>query len=187
MNAMTFWTFGCAVWDPQLGLRALNSQQEGTHSFASDPEGTSREMPLSYVWQPAEAHQSTANRTQISKIHHQNMDLSSACGLNYVLCWYFDLWLTESRVLGKYFKTIEVNWSKRALGEKTLAQAESCAVIYEVLGGILCLCGDSAINLFLILENKAQLGRLSPRAALTSTGAQEDKYQLLLSRGLFRQ
>lgn len=154
INATTFWTIGCAVRDPQLGLRASNSQQEVEHSFASDPERIPREMPLSDVWQPTKA-------------------------LNYALCRYFDVLnqvrLTGRRSFGKYFKTIAVNSSKRALGEKTLAQAESCAVIYEVLGGILCLRRDSAINLFLIFENKVQLGRLSPRAALTSTGAQEDK------------
>lgn len=162
INDTTFWTSGCAVRDPQLGPRASNSRQEVGHSFASDPEGTPRGMPLSNGWQPAKAHQSTANKPQISKLQRQNTDLSSARGLNYALCRYLDVWnqmrLAERRTLGKYSKTIAVNSSKRALGEKTLAQAESCAVIYEVLGGILCLRRDSVINLFPIFENKVQLG-----------------------------
>lgn len=71
-------------------------------------------------------------------------------------------------------QTIAVN-SSEGPQSKTFTRAGSRAVKYEVLGGILCLRTDATINLFPIFENKVQLGGFSPRAALTSARAREDK------------
>lgn len=130
---------------PPSGLQAV---QSSTHSRGCGPQTGGRQLIWVWPWRDPQrdaiswctaatkTHQSLANRTQTSKIHLQNKELSSACGLNHALCLYFHVWnqvkLIERRAYGKYFKTIAVNSSKRALREKNMSTGRKlCSNIWS--------------------------------------------------------
>lgn len=124
INAATFWTSGCTVPDPQLLLRA---KKTANRKWSIHLRLTLKESPerchYPVYGSPLKAHQSMANRTQISKYPiRTGIRPQSAVRIMLYVCILMSGITSGSREPEQRFReilqTTAVNSGKRALAAK---------------------------------------------------------------------